>query len=155
MSAPCGLGVLGELDAVLGRRGARARLDHGVGRDRARLLDRDLEQLLALVDGERPPLGDPAGEPEHRVPEVADAVPHQRAVRVVVDVVAVGAAERRVQRVADAVETTGRRPILSRHVQQAWSSLSLGYRAEGAEHEVDDGRRCPPAGRLICATTRR
>ena len=133
------LGVLRELDAVLGRRGARARLDHGVGRDRARLLDRDLEQLLALVDGERPPLGDPAREPEHGVAEVADAVPHERAVRVVVDVVAVGAAEGRVQRVADAVQTTGGGPLLRVTCSRHAFSLSVGYWAEGAEHEVDDG----------------
>ena len=112
MSAPWDSACCGELEAVLGRRRARARLDHRVGCDRARLLDRHLEQLLPFVDGERPPLGDPAREPEHRVPEVADAVPHQRAVRVVVDVVAVGAAERRVQRVADAVETARGGPLL-------------------------------------------
>ncbi len=42
------LRVQRELDRLLGRARGGARLDHGVGRDRARLLDRDLEQLLAL-----------------------------------------------------------------------------------------------------------
>ena len=122
MSAPCGLGVLRELDAVLRRRRARARLDHRVGCDRPRLLDRDLEQLLALVDRQRPPLGDPAREPEHRVAEVADAVAHQRAVGVAVDVVAVGAAERRVQRVRRCRGGPPRRPTPWRPVRSACSS---------------------------------
>ena len=43
--------------------------------------------------------------------EVADAVAHQRAVRVPVDVVAVATAERRVQRVADAAQPTARGPF--------------------------------------------
>ena len=46
------------------------------------------------------------------MPEVADAVAHELAVRVVVDVVAVGAAERRVQRVADPVQTARGGPVL-------------------------------------------
>ena len=107
-----GLRVLRELDAVLRRRCARARLDHDVGLDRTRFVDRDLHQLLALVHGERPPLGDAARQPQHRVVEVADAVAHERAVRVEVDVVAVGAAERRVQRVTDPVQAAFGGPVL-------------------------------------------
>ena len=134
-----GLRVLGQLEAVLGRGGAGAGLDHGVRGDRACLLDRHLEQLPAFVHRQRPPLGDPAGEPEHRVPEVADAVPDECPVGVEVDVVTVGAAERRVQRVADAVQTARGGPVLRVTCSRHGCSLSVGYPAEGAEHEVDDG----------------
>ena len=44
--------------------------------------------------------------------EVADAVAHQRAVRVLVDVVTVAAAERRVQRVPDPMQPACGGPVL-------------------------------------------
>ena len=68
----------------------------------------DGRHIYPILEG----LGDAAGEPEHGVPEIADAVPHQRAVRVPVDVVAVSAAERGVQRIADSVQATASSPFL-------------------------------------------
>ncbi len=56
--------------------------------------------------------------------EIADAVAHQRAVRVPVDVVAVTTAERRVQRVADPAQSTARGPfpcvLCRRHASPPW-----------------------------------
>ena len=72
----------------------------------ARLLDRHLQQPLAFVERQRPELGETAGAPEHRMAEVGDAVAHQRAVGVPVDVVAVAPAERRIERVTDPAKRT-------------------------------------------------
>src|SRR5690606_12214135 len=98
------LGVQGQLEGVLRRGGRRARLYHHIRVHRAPLGDRDLEQLLALGQRQRPELGDPACAPEHLMTEVADAVTHQGAVGVPVDLITVGAAKRRVQRIADAAK---------------------------------------------------
>ena len=92
MSAPCSCRVHRELDRVLRGRGRGARLDHDVRVDRRCFLDRELEELLAFVERQRPPLGDAAGEPQHRVAEVTDAVADEGPVRVPVDVVAVAPA---------------------------------------------------------------
>ena len=116
MSAPCSWACSVSSTQSFADVRARARLDHGVGRDGARLVDRDLDQLLALVHRQRPPLGDAAREPQHVVAEIADAVAHEGAVRVAVDVVAVGAAERRVERVADSVQPPRRPTLASRAV---------------------------------------
>ncbi len=79
----------GQVQAVLGGRRRRARLNHDVGVGRPRLLDRHLEQALALVERQCPELGQTAGAPEHFVTKVCDAVSHQGAVGGPVDVVAV------------------------------------------------------------------
>ena len=46
---------------------------------------------LALVHRERPPLADAAGQPQHLVAQIPDAVPDERPVGIPVDVVAVPA----------------------------------------------------------------
>jgi len=102
------LGVQRQIHTVLRRHGRRACLHHHTGVDAARLLDRHLQQAFALVEGQRPELGDAAGAPQHRVPEIADAVAHQRPVGVPVDVVAVGAAERGVEGITDPPQCAGR-----------------------------------------------
>ena len=98
------LGVLRQVQTVLGRHRRRARLHDDVRVRRAALLDCHLQQPLSLIERQRPELRDAAGAPQHRVSQLADAVAHQRPVGVPVDVVAVLAAERRVERVPDSAQ---------------------------------------------------
>jgi hypothetical protein len=100
------LGVQGQFHAFRGRGRTGASLNHGVGRQSARLLDADLEQAAALATGQRPPLTDAARQPEHVVTQRPDAVADQGAVRLPVDVFAVAAAKGRVERIADAAQAS-------------------------------------------------
>lgn len=102
------LGVQGQIQTVLRRHRRRAGLHHHTGIDAARLLYRNLQQAFPLVEGQRPEFGNAAGAPQHRVPEITDAVAHQCPVGVPVDVVAVGPAERGVEGVTDPPQCAGR-----------------------------------------------
>ena len=102
----------------------------------AAFLDRDLQQALSLVDGQRPELRDAAGAPQHRVPQLADAVAHQRPVGVPVDVVAVVAAERRVEAVADSAQ---RCSVPSRELPLAVAMIALRLGEVTTAVDVDVG----------------
>ena len=104
------LGVQRQLQAVLGRHRGGAGLDHDLGIDRPGFLDRHFEQTLALGDRQRPEFGEPAGQPQQRMAERADAIAHQLAVGMPVDVIAVRPRERRVERIPDAFQRA-RRPL--------------------------------------------
>ena len=101
------LGVQRQFHTVLRRHGRRARLDHDFGVDaRASSTATSSKRFRSSMVSDQNSR-DAAGHPQHRVPEITDAVAHQCAVRVPVDVVAVGPAERRVERVADSPQGAG------------------------------------------------
>ena len=105
------LRMQGELDALFGGVGARHHLNERPGLDPAGLLHGHPHDLFELVGGQRPELGDAAGEPNTVLVQIDQAMPHEGTQRVEVDVIAVGTAERRVQRAAVAPQMLGR-PVL-------------------------------------------
>ena len=78
MSAPKLLRVQRQVDALLGGVSAGHHLNESPGLDPARLLHGDPDDLFELVGGQRPELGDAAGEPDAVLVQIHQAVPHQR-----------------------------------------------------------------------------
>ena len=72
------LGVQCQFDTLLGSVGAGHHLNESPGLDAARLLHGDPNDLLELVGGQRPELGDAAGEPDAVLVQIDQAVSHQR-----------------------------------------------------------------------------
>jgi len=94
------LGVPCQFDTLLGGVGAGHHLNESPRLDPARLLHRDPNDLLELVGGQRPELGDAAGEPDPVLIQIDQAVSHHGSQCLEVDVVAVRAGKRRVERAA-------------------------------------------------------
>jgi hypothetical protein len=104
------LRVQRELKRVLCRQRGRADLEKGTRLDLARLFDGNFGQFLALGHGQGPELGQTADQPQPIMIEIAQTIADQGAIGVIIDIVSGGAAERRIEGIAQPPQI-GLRPI--------------------------------------------
>ncbi len=100
-------GVPGQLDGFEDVRARRAGLDERIGLDGPGLLDRHLQEALALGGGEGPVFADKPADPDPVMVKSAHTVGHEGAQRVLVDLLAAGAAEGGVEGVDHPPERPG------------------------------------------------
>src|ERR1700689_4073466 len=89
-----------QLHTLLGGIGARHHLYKSPGLNSARLLHGDPNNLLELLGGRRPELSNAAGRPDSVLIQIDEAVGSERPQCLEIDVVAVPARKRRVERAA-------------------------------------------------------